>query len=127
MSRQNCTNPGFRQGLVNLHACPSRVSKNDLYALALKGFDENISPIHEWADFSFGGFLLGRRFGGGGAVMARSFHFLFGPERLRSFGDKKPTAVTSRGFLFKAYLRTTRTPGGVATRYEGYYYNCRAN
>ena len=98
----------LRQRLVDFHAGAAGIGENDLDAFAFEGFDEEIAPEHRGADL---GARLGVRletwravapsFGATAAfafadsvVLLMDLSFLWRHGR----SNKKPTAVSSRGF-----------------------------
>jgi hypothetical protein len=82
---------------MDFHAGAAGIGKNDLNAFAFEGLDKDVAAEHGRADFGAGlGGGFGFRFGGCGGF-AHVFLWLW---RLAE-DNKKPTAITSRGFLLK--------------------------
>jgi hypothetical protein len=106
---------------MDFHARSARIGENDFDTGAFQRFNENVASEHQRSDFGAlfgGGFRCPRRFRGGFLVscLAHVVSVVAGGE-----GNKKPTTVSSRGFLSKFWLHTTR-PDGVAV----YYYDDQA-
>src|SRR3954464_7177671 len=105
MARQDGANLfGAREGLVQFHARAARIGENGVDTLPLERFYQNVTPQHGRAHL---GALLGL---GRGSFFCRCAHiFLLFSRAVRV--NKKPTTVSSRGFLSKFRLRSTRTNG----------------
>jgi hypothetical protein len=96
--------------LVQLHARAAGIGKNVFDAFAFQRLDENVATFHRLADFGAFGFLF--RF----CYCAHTFLSLAADEV-----NKKPTTVSSRGFLSKFALRATRPNGVVSYDDSGNY------
>ena len=97
VARENSADLGVRERLVDFHARAAGIGEDDLDVLAFKRLDKDVAAEHGRADFGAG---LGGRFRfrfGGCSCFAHVFLWLW---RLAE-DNKKPTAMTSRGFLLK--------------------------
>ena|ERR1051325_6673591 len=107
---------------MKFHAGAAGISENSLDSFALECLHENIAAAHARAKFAA---LLG---GSGGLLgslgncihIFNRFLILIGRA---AWVNKKPTTVSSRGFLSKFFcLRATSTDGIAAYDYDAYQY-----
>jgi hypothetical protein len=91
---------------VQFHARAARIGENGVDTLPLERFYQNVASQHGRAHL---GALLGL---GRGSFFCRCAHILLLFSRAVRI-NKKPTTVSSRGFLSKSALGSTRTDGAV--------------
>ena len=106
---------GFGQRLVEFHARAAGIRKDGIDPFAFEAGDENFAALHDRADFqSFTGSGCS-----GSCGFSRFAHssFLLAESRERI---KKPTTVSSRGFLSKSNLLST-SPNGAVRNYDDRY------
>jgi hypothetical protein len=109
VARQDRADLRLRERLVDFHARAARIGEDHLDAGPFEGLDEDVAPQHHGADLLAGGAGSGGLFLGQCRVAHNSVNLLAGQRR--SFGDKKPTAVASRGFLeSRTYARQEPAP-----------------
>ena len=110
----------MRKRLVDLHTRAAGIGKSDLNGFAFKRFDKDIAAKHSGADFgAFGGLGRGSGFALRSGVFDRFTHTLICVVAVGA-GNKKPTAVSSRGFLLKFTLTRSR---GIAGYDDNQYYS----